>query len=589
MLAYDPGIGVAYDIGLTALSLAMAVAITCGGLCVAIYIPAHWGSPVGGSIVGAGVATMHYLGMSALELPGRINWSLDLVIASIVLGMLLGATALVIASRRDSLPNTILAGLVLTCAIVSHHFTAMGAVEIVSDPTRAISALSISPLGLALAIANAALTVLGMSIVASLMDRRLREQSAQTLAALNDMPQGLCMFDADQCLVVCNKQYAEMYGLTEEQTKPGTKLRAILEYRVTSGHAPDNSEKYINDRINEVSRNEAYQVTNRLSDGRYISVVHNPTKGGGWVATHEDITERQQFEKQRDQVAAQETRQKTIDTAISLFRARAEDVLGTVNKSTGAMKSTAADLFSSSDQTTQRAEEALRESREASESVTTVATAAAQLSNLIIEVNEELSQTTQMVGSVVAEAEAANDKFTELTQAAQKIGNVVKLIQNVAGQTNLLALNATIEAARAGEAGRGFAVVASEVKLLAVQTGKATEEIANHIVAVQASTNEAVEAIRKVQDRMGAISARTTGAATSILQQNVATTEISQNAAKAERGTSGALAALGAVTGAATETRTAAETVFAASNSVDGLVGNLRSEIESFLSKVAAA
>jgi methyl-accepting chemotaxis protein len=79
---------------------------------------------------------------------------------------------------------------------------------------------------------------------------------------------------------------------------------------------------------------------------------------------------------------------------------------------------------------------------------------------------------------VVTKATATNAECAGLAQAAQKIGDVVKLIRNIAGQTNLLALNATIEAARAGEAGRGFAVVASEVKSLAVETAKATEEIA---------------------------------------------------------------------------------------------------------------
>ena len=68
-----------------------------------------------------------------------------------------------------------------------------------------------------------------------------------------------------------------------------------------------------------------------------------------------------------------------------------------------------------------------------------------------------------------------------MAQAAQKIDDVVQLIRDIAGRTNLLALNATIEAARAGEAGKGFTVVASEVKLLAVQTAKATEDVAGQI------------------------------------------------------------------------------------------------------------
>ena len=80
----------------------------------------------------------------------------------------------------------------------------------------------------------------------------------------------------------------------------------------------------------------------------------------------------------------------------------------------------------------------------------------------------------------------------------------------------MLALNATIEAARAGEAGRGFAVVASEVKSLAVQTAKATEQIASQIEAVQNSTRVAVDAIRRNTNRMREIDGYTSAVAASL-------------------------------------------------------------------------
>jgi diguanylate cyclase (GGDEF)-like protein len=178
VLAYDPGIGVNYNIGLTILSLVLAAALTGAGLSVAVYNRGHWATAVGGALVGGGVACMHYLGMWALEMPGYIVWSADLVAGSVLLGMLFSAASLWVATGRASLSGTFAAGVLLTLAIVSHHFIAMGAVEIVPDPARAIDALSLSPTWMAIGIANAAVAILGMSLAGAFVDKRAAERIA---------------------------------------------------------------------------------------------------------------------------------------------------------------------------------------------------------------------------------------------------------------------------------------------------------------------------------------------------------------------------------------------------------------------------
>jgi methyl-accepting chemotaxis protein len=120
-----------------------------------------------------------------------------------------------------------------------------------------------------------------------------------------------------------------------------------------------------------------------------------------------------------------------------------------------------------------------------------------------------------------------------------------------------------------------------------VQTGKATEEIASQIAAVQTSTGAAVEAILRIGERMKEISQFTASAAASVQQQDAATGEISQNVMGAARGTKDIVTVLADAAGAAAETRTSAETVLAASEAVETAAADLRTEVEGFLQKVA--
>ena len=250
-----------YDLGLTVVSLLAAAAVTGAGFAVSAEIKASWAAPVGGAIFGLGVAVMHYTGMSALEVPGHLTWSLGLVLASIALGVSFGIAALYVVVRGSGVQPTLVSALFLTLSIVTHHFTAMGAVEIVPDPTISIAALSLSPLALSMTIASAAIAVLGISLVAALAgssrqqlvassDAEIGKQVERLEAAMTNMSQGLAMFDRDRKMVICNDRYVQLYGLSPEQVKPGTPLAEIVETRIANGvFAFKDAEQYRNERL----------------------------------------------------------------------------------------------------------------------------------------------------------------------------------------------------------------------------------------------------------------------------------------------------------------------------------------------------
>jgi diguanylate cyclase (GGDEF)-like protein len=123
----------------------------------------------------------------------------------------------------------------------------------------------------------------------------LKQLNRRIDIALNNMAHGLCMFDAEQKLIVCNRTYVQMYALTPELARPGTMLQAIEAFRATIGNgAIGNPEQAA--AATAIHTREATAFTQQLMDGRTVAVSQRPMQDGGWVAVHEDITERQRAE-----------------------------------------------------------------------------------------------------------------------------------------------------------------------------------------------------------------------------------------------------------------------------------------------------
>jgi diguanylate cyclase (GGDEF)-like protein/PAS domain S-box-containing protein len=294
MLAYDPVIGAGYNLVLTILSLLIAVLITGAGLGTALLGTGRWTAVVGGAVVGGGIAAMHYTGMMALELPGRLTWAPNLVVTSIALGILFGALALYFAARRDDWVNTSIATALFALAIFFTHFTAMGAVLVVADPTRINNAADLSPSSLSLVLAGVAAIILGICLVTALSDRQskanLRQQKFLLDTALENMSQGLCMFDADGRIVLFNGRYAKMVGLPAASLR-GLSLVDLIKHRKAAGEFGGDPEEFAARVVAAAREGKSNTRVIETSAKRALRVNEQPMQQGGWVSTIDDITE----------------------------------------------------------------------------------------------------------------------------------------------------------------------------------------------------------------------------------------------------------------------------------------------------------
>jgi diguanylate cyclase (GGDEF)-like protein len=220
MLSFHSGIPVGYSVELTLLSLAFAVGIVGGGLWFACLSSRTSDLVLAGVTVGIGISAMHYVGMLALVIGGRIVWAADLVVGSIMLGALLSALALVVGvGRRKPVGFRIAGAGLLTLAICSMHFTAMGAADF-SNCFPVIATGEGAPAWMPLVIAIISILVLLFALGGIFLDLRERSRAQRENARMRGLAdaavEGLIVC-RDGIVVTANKSFLTLVGLGEDK------------------------------------------------------------------------------------------------------------------------------------------------------------------------------------------------------------------------------------------------------------------------------------------------------------------------------------------------------------------------------------
>ncbi|WP_022724218.1 EAL domain-containing protein [Rhodopseudomonas sp. B29] len=296
MMAYSPGFEFGYDLTLTLASLLVAAVVTTLGFVIAGYGGGRWGAIVGGGLIGCGIVAMHYMGMASLNFV--IIWNREIVALSIVAGVVFGASAMMLAQRGDAVWSLAGASALLTLAIVSHHFIAMGAIDALPPLPAGEAADRVSPLALSLAIAVTTCAIVVAGLFAAMIDRsshrRVAERSVQLDAALNNMGQGLCMYDAGGRLQLCNGRFLAMYRLSADDVQQGDTHDRLMQLKSAAGTLFLEPAIHRAKLATAIADRVAADWTTNLPDGREIHIAYQPIANGGWVVTHEDCTERSQ-------------------------------------------------------------------------------------------------------------------------------------------------------------------------------------------------------------------------------------------------------------------------------------------------------
>ena len=276
------------------------------------------------------------------------------------------------------------------------------------------------------------------------------------------------------------------------------------------------------------------------SDGRKVHAINEPMPGGGWVSTHEDVTEQllPAAAARRHGRAARAARRRST-RVIAAFRGRNGSAAQNFRRQRGGDeidRGRAVVRFQSRFAMCRRRRGGIE--RRGDRRKHRRRSPTDELSSSIGEIARQITQTNNVVHMAVEEAQIDQRRDDDARRIRRR-RSATSSSSFRPSPTRPICWRSTPPSRRRAPAkpGRGFAVVASEVKSLAVQTAKATEAIVGQILAVQGSTASAVESIRRITQRMQEIQHYASGVAASIEQQNAATSNISSNVASAAQAT----------------------------------------------------
>jgi len=318
---HDPALD---DLGPTALSFTIATVFTGAGFWIALIQRSLLTSAVGGLVIGFGIAAMHQVGASAWAATGGIDWQAHPVATSIVLGALSSTAALIIVTSIQGMRAVLAAGALLALSILLVQVIGVTALDLRMALASATGTNSEVETALALAIAAVALAVFGMAFIGvvangrstaqrqqmAATEARLIQQNARLDTALNNMGQGLAMFDADGRLVFWNTRYIQFYGLDSKDVRHGMSLEEALMLRQRKGAFDLDPIRHAQTIRAKVQKAEGFGMTFEVAGGRIVEVENQPMADGGWVSTHEDITVRRRAENQL------QTQKRQLDAAL---------------------------------------------------------------------------------------------------------------------------------------------------------------------------------------------------------------------------------------------------------------------------------